>query len=90
MPIEFKRHGIRKIEQANEFLNHYIQKYNQQFALQLDKSKNVFQMQENLKKLDTILAIITPRKIQSGYFTRNTSHTTLTEIKNYLIEMLSA
>ncbi|WP_314011675.1 hypothetical protein [Pseudostreptobacillus hongkongensis] len=68
MPIEFKRHGIRKIKKSNEFLNHYIQKYNQQFALQLDNSKNVFQMQEDLEKLDTILAIIAPRKIQSGYF----------------------
>ena len=68
LPIEFKRHGIRKIEQANEFLNYYIQKYNQQFALQLDNRKNVFQMQEYLEKLDTILAIIAPRKIQSGCF----------------------
>lgn len=68
LPIEFKRHGIKKIEQANEFLNHYIQKYNQQFALQLDNSKNVFQMQEDLEKLDTILAIIAPRKIQNGCF----------------------
>ena len=52
-------------------------------------------MQEDLEKLDTILAIIVPRKIQGGCFIKynNKKHFPYNsngEKKNYLIEMLSA
>lgn len=68
LTIEFIRNDIKKIEQANEFLIYYLQKYNQQYALQLNGTKNVFQKQEDVEKLDSILAVLAHRVVQNGCF----------------------
>jgi hypothetical protein len=50
LPIELRLAGISSIEQANEFLNSYIKKFNDQFALQVDHIKSVFEKQPDIEK----------------------------------------
>ncbi|NEU06670.1 MULTISPECIES: ISNCY family transposase [Clostridium] len=66
LPIEFRLAGICTIEQANEFLNSYIKEFNDQFALQIDNIKSVFETQPDIEKINLILAVIAERKIDNG------------------------
>lgn len=65
--IELRLAGISTIEQANEFLNHYIKKFNKQFALPIDNIKSVFETQPNNEKINLTLAILAERKIDNGH-----------------------
>ena len=70
LPIELKYARINNIEEANEFLNHYIKKFNEQFALQLNTTKSVYEKQPNIEKINQTLAILSPRKIDNAHCIR--------------------
>lgn len=67
LPIELRLAGITTIEQANEFLKSYLKKFNAQFALPVNDSKNVFENQPDSEKINLILAVLTERKIDAGH-----------------------
>lgn len=65
--IEMRLAGISTIDQANEFLNSYIKKFNKQFALSIDNIKSVFEKQPNNEKINLTLAVLTERKVDNGH-----------------------
>lgn len=66
LPVELRLNNISSIEEANEFLNSYIKKFNKQFALPIDNIKSVFETQPDNDKINLILAVLSPRKIDNG------------------------
>lgn len=65
LTIELRLAGINNIEDANEFLNKYITKYNKQFALPINYTTSVFEMlDKNL--INNTLAIIAKRVFDKG------------------------
>lgn len=70
LPIELRRAHITDIESANEFLKHYLKKFNDKFALHLNITKSVFEIQPSLEKINCTLAVLSPRKIDSGHSIR--------------------
>ncbi|MDR1252247.1 MAG: ISNCY family transposase [Treponema sp.] len=60
--IEFKRHGITTIEQANAFLPYYMQMYNTEFAIQPANNKSMFIHLYDTSVLDTLLVAKVSRK----------------------------
>lgn len=67
---EFKLHGIKTIEQANEFLPKYIKKHNQKFSVSPAKSDSKFIPIPSYIDLDLLLATKLTRVIDnSGTFT---------------------
>lgn len=70
LPVELRRANIKTIDQANEFLNSYLKKFNDQFSLQLNSTKNVFEQQPEEDKIIQTLAVLTERKIDSGHCIR--------------------
>lgn len=67
LPIELRRHNIQTIEEANEFLKTYIQKFNEQFALEMKKSQSVYENAPDHEELMKILAILSERVIDNGH-----------------------
>lgn len=67
LPVELRRANVTSIEQANTFLISYLQKYNEQFALQLNTSKSVFLKQIDRSKINQYLAILSVRTIDAGH-----------------------
>ena len=67
LPVELRRARITNIEAANEFLKSYLKKFNDQFALQINDSKCVYEKQPSIERINTILAVISERKIDSGH-----------------------
>ena len=70
LPVELKYARINNIEEANEFLNSYIKKFNDQFALQLNTTKSVYEKQPNIEEINQTLAILSPRKIDNAHCIR--------------------
>jgi hypothetical protein len=70
LPLELRLAGAATIEQANEFLNSYIKKFNAQFALPLDNIKSVFEEQPSAEKINLTLSVIANRKIDNGHCIR--------------------
>jgi hypothetical protein len=68
--MELRLAGISTIDQANEFLNSYIKKFNKQFALPIDNIKSVFEKQPDNEKINLILAVLTKRKVDNGHCIR--------------------
>ena len=66
LPIELRLAGVSSIEEANEFLNSYIKKFNTQFALPIDCIKSVFEAQPDSNTINQTLAILSSRKIDNG------------------------
>lgn len=66
LPIELRLAGVSSIEEANEFLNSYIKKFNKQFALPIDSIKSVFETQPDIEKINLTLAVLSSRKIDNG------------------------
>lgn len=66
LTVEMRLAGITTLEQANEFLNSYIKKFNAKFALPVDSIKSVFEKQPSSDKINLTLAILDSRKIDSG------------------------
>lgn len=67
LPIELRLAGVQTVEQANEFLKHYLKEFNSKFALQIDSNKSVFENQPEDEKINLLLSIISERKIDSGH-----------------------
>lgn len=67
LPVELRRANVKTLEQANEFLKSYIKKFNEQFALQLNTNKSVYEQQPDPEKINCILAVISERTIDSGH-----------------------
>ena len=70
LPIELKYARITNIEDANKFLNSYIKKFNDQFALQLNTTKSVYEKQPDIEEINHTLAVLSPRKIDSAHCIR--------------------
>ena len=67
LPIELRRAHITTIDAANEFLKSYLKKFNEQFALCLNSTQNVFEKQPEEKEINTILSVISARKVDAGH-----------------------
>lgn len=67
LPIEFRLAGIQTIEQANEFLKSYLKEFNAKFALPVNSTKSVFEIQPDKEKINLILSVISERKVDSGH-----------------------
>lgn len=64
--VELKHMKVKTIEQANNILKELVSEYNSRFALKLNISQNVFDNQITEEEINTMLAIIHWRKIDSG------------------------
>jgi transposase len=67
LPILLRMAGIVSIEQANAFLNRYIEEYNARFALNPDNIPSVFEKQPAKRTINLILAVLTPRVVDAGH-----------------------
>ena len=67
LPVELKRAGITNIEDANAFLPSYLEVYNKQFALKLNKSKSVYEQAPSEEIINTTLATVAKRKVDPGF-----------------------
>lgn len=66
LTVELRLANVTSIEEANEFLNSYIKKFNKQFALPVDSIKSVFESQPDDEKINLTLAVLSSRKIDNG------------------------
>lgn len=65
--IEMRLNGVSTIDQANEFLNSYIKKFNDKFALPVYNIKSVFEKQPDIEKINLTLAVLLGRKVDNGH-----------------------
>lgn len=70
LPVELKYARVTNIEEANKFLNSYIKEFNEQFALQLNSTKSVYDTQPDINTINQTLAVLSPRKIDTGHCVR--------------------
>lgn len=70
LPFELQLAGATTLAQANDFLNSYIKKFNAQFALAIDHTKCVFELQPNPEKINFTLAVLSNRKVDNGHCIR--------------------
>jgi len=70
LPIELRLAGVTTLEQANEFLHHYVTEFNAQFALPINHNKSAFDTQLDQERINLTLAVITERKIDGGHSIR--------------------
>ena len=70
LPVELKYARISNIEDANEFLNSYIKEFNDQFALQLNTTKSVYEKQPDIEEINRTLAVLSARTIDRGHCIR--------------------
>ena len=64
---ELRLANITTIEQANNFLPTFLEKYNSKFALCIDNTKSVFEKQPSLQKINLTLAILSRRVFDTGH-----------------------
>lgn len=73
LPQELRLANITTIDDANEFLKTYINKFNEQFGLLTNDTKSVFEKQLKIGKkleedsIDLILSILSKRVIDKGH-----------------------
>lgn len=76
LPQELRLAEITTIDQANEFLKTYIDKFNKQFGLPIDNTKSVFEKQLKggntltEERINLTLAVISKRTIDKGHSIR--------------------
>lgn len=64
---ELRLNGISTIEEANKYLSKvFIPKFNKRFAMDYTKFPSVFEEAPSKEKINYILAVLTPRKIDNG------------------------
>ena len=64
---ELKLNGITNIEEANKYLLEiFVPNFNSKFAMNYKKFESVFEEAPSLEKINYILAVLTPRKIDNG------------------------
>lgn len=85
LPIELRLAGIATIEEANQFFSTFITKFNKQFALPINNTKNVFEKQPNEQEINYILAVLSPRKFDSGAAIKYNNHYFQTYLNNELV-----
>ena len=66
LPVEFKIHNIRTMEEANAFLDEFIVKYNKKFAVVPEDSKSAFRALPSNINPDHILCVKEERTIIEG------------------------
>ncbi|QBQ07850.1 ISNCY family transposase [Spiroplasma gladiatoris] len=66
LPKELKENNISTINQANLFLDEYIDKYNSQFSLQIENITNSFRFFEETKNIDFYLSRRFERTVNKG------------------------
>lgn len=64
---ELRLANITTIEEANSFLPSFIKKYNSKFALCIDNTKSVFEMQPSKEKINLTLAVLSRRVVDTGH-----------------------
>jgi len=67
LPIELRLANITNINDANKFLDKYVKEFNEQFALCIDNTKSVFELQPNEEKINLTLAVLGKRTVDSGH-----------------------
>ncbi len=67
LPVEMRLAGVTNMKAANEFLDSYINEFNNRFALPSDGIKSVFEAQPSEEKINLILAVLTERTVDSGH-----------------------
>lgn len=70
LPVELRRANVSTIDEANEFLNSYIKKFNDQFALHLNSTKSVYEAQPDIETINRVLSVISERKLNGGHAIR--------------------
>ena len=64
---ELKLNGITTIEEANRYLIEvFVPKFNNKFAMDYKKFQSVFESSPSKEKINYILAVLSPRKIDNG------------------------
>lgn len=64
---ELKLNGITTMEDANKYLMEvFVPKFNKKFAMDYRKFSSVFEPSPSKEKINYILAVLTPRKIDNG------------------------
>lgn len=72
---ELKLNGITTIEEANKYLTEvFVPKFNKKFAMDYKKFPSVFENSPSLQKINYILAVLTPRKIDNGNSIKYENH----------------
>ena len=66
LPQELRTAKIHSLEQANQFLQAYLKEFNKRFALQYNNTTSVFEDKPSIDTINKTLAILTPRKFDSG------------------------
>ena len=67
---ELRLANITTIEEANNFLPAFLEKYNSRFALPINNNKSVFEKQPSKEKLNLTLAVLTRRIVDTGHSIR--------------------
>lgn len=67
LPIEFRLAGVTDINNANEFLYHYIKEFNEKFSLPCNGIKSIFEKQPSKEKINLTLAVLTERTVDAGH-----------------------
>lgn len=63
---ELRLAGISDIQAANAFLPCFFERFNQLFAVPFDYTKSVFDKQIDYARMNTILSVISKRKVDNG------------------------
>ena len=67
LPQELRLAQISTIDEANEFLKHFITQYNNKFALCINNIKSVFENQPSEEKINLTLAVLCQRVVDCGH-----------------------
>ena len=70
LPVELRLAGVTDIEAANEFLQSYVKKFNDRFALPIHHIKSVFETQPSEETINLTLAVLTQRIVDNGHCIR--------------------
>ena len=65
LPQELRLAQITTIDEANKFLEQFITKYNNKFALCINNNKSVFEKQPSKEKINLTLAVLCQRVVDS-------------------------
>ncbi len=64
---ELRLQGVTSIEQANNFMKSYLDKFNQKFAVPLNDIPNCFEIQPTEEDINLTLAVLSSRLVDSGH-----------------------
>jgi transposase len=67
LPVEFAINGIKDIEEANRFLEHYIYSFNSEFAVEAEEPESAFMPLDERVNLDSILCVKEERILDHGH-----------------------